>query len=62
MNHCLLWVVGCLVSAQLLAASLAKPGFRAGAAMGNITPFLGGNIIGGFIPFPATNVHDPKGV
>ncbi len=32
--------------------------FCAGAATSNITPFLGGGIIGGFVPFPATNVHD----
>jgi len=32
--------------------------FRAGAAKGNITPELGGKIVGGFSPFPATHVHD----
>ena len=32
--------------------------FRAGAALSNITPPLGGAIIGGFLPFPATHVHD----
>jgi len=32
--------------------------FRAGAATGNITPELGGEVIGGFRPFPATHVHD----
>jgi hypothetical protein len=32
--------------------------FRAGAAKGTITPELGGAIIGGFHPFPATHVHD----
>ena len=58
MKRCLLWIVGCLVSTQLLAAAPAKPGFRAGAATSNITPFLGGGVIGGFVPFPATNVHD----
>lgn len=35
-------------SAQLLA----------GAATSNITPELGSEIIGGFVPFPATHVHD----
>lgn len=30
----------------------------AGAAMSNITPPLGLNIIGGFKPFPATHIHD----
>lgn len=32
--------------------------FRAGAATSNITPPLGELIVGGFQPFPATNVHD----
>ncbi len=58
MKRCLLWMVGCLVSVQLLAAEPAQPGFRVGAATSNITPFLGGAIIGGFKHFPATNVHD----
>jgi hypothetical protein len=31
---------------------------RAGAATSNITPPLGGDIVGGFQPFPATHVHD----
>lgn len=32
--------------------------FSAGAARGNITPALGGGIVGGFAPFPASHVHD----
>ncbi|MBI1831329.1 MAG: neutral/alkaline non-lysosomal ceramidase N-terminal domain-containing protein [Planctomycetes bacterium] len=32
--------------------------FRAGAATSNITPQLGSSIVGGFVPFPATHVHD----
>jgi hypothetical protein len=32
--------------------------FRAGAATSNITPPLGSPIVGGFLPFPATHVHD----
>lgn len=32
--------------------------FRAGAATSNITPPLGEKVIGGFAPFPSTNVHD----
>jgi hypothetical protein len=33
--------------------------FRAGVARSNITPFLGGGLVGNFgIPPPATNVHD----
>jgi hypothetical protein len=41
---------------------MAQPGktptFRAGAATSNITPPLGSAIVGGFVPFPATHVHD----
>ncbi|MCX6910542.1 MAG: hypothetical protein NTY01_21210 [Verrucomicrobia bacterium] len=58
MKHCLLWAVGCLVSAQLFAASPDKVVFRAGAAASNITPFLGGEIVGNFVRPIATNVHD----
>lgn len=58
MKRSLLLAVGCLVAAPLLAAPPAKPRFRAGAATSNITPFLGGDIVGGFVAFPATNVHD----
>ena len=32
--------------------------FRAGAAIADITPPLGELVIGGFAPFPATNIHD----
>jgi hypothetical protein len=31
---------------------------RAGAATSNITPPLGGAIVGGWAPFPATSIHD----
>ncbi|MDD4870919.1 MAG: hypothetical protein PHR77_10190 [Kiritimatiellae bacterium] len=43
---------------RLLTVPAASPVFRAGAATSNITPDLGGAVIGGFVPFPATNVHD----
>ena len=46
------------MSTALLAATPPAPAFRAGAATSNITPALGSAIIGGFLPFPATNVHD----
>jgi hypothetical protein len=36
----------------------AQAQLRAGAATSNITPELGSEIIGGFVPFPATHVHD----
>lgn len=34
-------------------------GLRAGAAIVDITPPVGGDIIGGFLPIPSTQVHDP---
>src|SRR5277367_3594368 len=40
------------------AALAQTPPFRAGAATSNITPPLGNPIVGGFLPFPATHVHD----
>ena len=54
----LLCFVACFLSTTLLAAAPPAPTFRAGAATSNITPALGSAIIGGFLPFPATNVHD----
>ncbi|MHB8902297.1 MAG: hypothetical protein ACYC6Y_26355 [Thermoguttaceae bacterium] len=46
------------VASEPAKAPEAAPVFRAGAATSNITPFLGGSVVGGFVPFPATNVHD----
>ena len=51
---------------QLAAQQKAGPGktaprarvFRAGAATSNITPPLGGPIVGGWSPRPATHIHD----
>lgn len=36
----------------------ASGSLKAGAALSNITPPLGGGIVGGFTPIPATDVHD----
>jgi hypothetical protein len=47
-----------MVAVPLVAAPPKAPVFRAGAATANITPILGGGIIGGFLPIPSTNVHD----
>ncbi|MCH1440499.1 MAG: hypothetical protein L7W43_12635, partial [Rubripirellula sp.] len=35
------------------------PVLRAGAAMVDITPPLGELVVGGFVPFPANEIHDP---
>ncbi len=58
MRQYALGVVACLMSTALMAATPPATGFRAGAATSNITPPLGADIIGGFVPFPSTNVHD----
>lgn len=36
----------------------AKPVLKAGAAKVDISPPLGESVVGGFRPFPATNIHD----
>lgn len=47
-----------LLAAAANAADAVKAPLRAGAAASNITPALGGDIVGGFLPFPATHIHD----
>jgi hypothetical protein len=58
-------VRGCLFLALMalggggdLHAADAPAGFRAGAATSNITPEIGGPIIGGFADIPSTHIHD----
>src|SRR5687767_4942451 len=46
-----------LAAAVSLHAADAPP-LQAGAATSNITPELGGDVVGGFLPFPATHIHD----
>ena len=58
MKHRCLFIAVCLIASSALAAAPPTAGFRAGAATSNITPDLGGGIIGGFLPFPAAHVHD----
>lgn len=55
-----LWVLSAAFAIEALSAE-SKPftvSFRAGASTSNITPELGGDIVGGFLPIPATDVHD----
>jgi hypothetical protein len=42
----------------LCGASSAIAALQAGAATSNITPDLGAEIVGGFVLFPATHIHD----
>lgn len=47
-----------LVTASVFAADAPKAPLMAGAAMSNITPELGGEVVGGFAPYPCTHIHD----
>lgn len=61
MKTFLLSLLVCLVALPASAQpkkDAAPARFRAGAATSNITPPLGLEIIGGFVPFPSKNVHD----
>lgn len=42
----------------VLPLEVAAETLRAGAATSNITPEIGREIIGGFVPFPSTHIHD----
>lgn len=54
--RCVVVVLWLCRVAGLAAAQEAR--FHAGAATSNITPPLGGDIVGGWAPFPATFIHD----
>ena len=49
---------GCVGGFVSSAPSGSEEVFRAGAATSNITPPLGEEVVGGFLPFPSTDVHD----
>ncbi|RMF44383.1 MAG: hypothetical protein D6753_02715 [Planctomycetota bacterium] len=53
----LIWIG--ILSGSLLGGTEEGDGLQAGAARGDITPELGGEIIGGFVPIPARHIHDP---
>jgi hypothetical protein len=54
-----LWLVAGVVLSVASNTVFAEPRpLQAGAATSNITPNLGGEIIGGFKPYPATHIHD----
>ena len=55
MRHILLALALCF---PVVAAESGKAPLMAGAATSNITPELGGEVIGGFNPYPAEHIHD----
>ena len=51
--------VGWMWIVLVIGGGLVQAGeFRGGAAISNITPHIGSEIIGGFVPFPSTHIHD----
>ena len=51
-------LLAAIASLLLTVGVVQAQQLRAGAATSNITPAIGGEIIGGFAPFPSTHVHD----
>lgn len=49
--------VAVLLTLACATLSAAEP-FQAGAATSNITPDIGTEIIGGFVPYPSRHIHD----
>jgi len=53
------WTLSVSISLALaLLAGGQEPRLQAGAATSNITPEIGREVIGGFVPFPSKHVHD----
>jgi hypothetical protein len=50
------WLLVSILSTFAVPAMAQE--FRAGAATSNITPEIGREIIGGFVPFPSKHIHD----
>lgn len=51
-------IICLLVGVFAVGFANAQSAFKAGAATSNITPDIGGAIVGGFSPFPSTHIHD----
>jgi len=54
----LVLILGATLCLPAPAAEKAALELRAGAAISDITPPLGGKIVGNFVQYPATNIHD----
>lgn len=52
------FLLALLVTSSVFAVDAPKAALMAGAATSNITPELGGEVVGGFAPFPCTHIHD----
>jgi hypothetical protein len=52
------WLLILVVGTTSVPGELAAGELRAGAATSNITPPLGGLIVGGFVPYPSEHIHD----
>src|SRR5689334_2545483 len=48
----------CLLSFLLVTPLQAAGTLKAGAATSVITPSIGEKIVGGFVPYPSTHIHD----
>ncbi len=53
-----LFLLALFATASVFAADPPKAPLMAGAATSNITPELGGEVVGGFSPYPCTHIHD----
>ncbi len=56
-----LLLLSCVTALSCLGAAEPRKGaggLHAGAATSNITPEIGGDIVGGFVPVPCTDIHD----
>ena len=52
------FLLALFATVSIQAADVPKAPLMAGAATSNITPELGSEVVGGFLPFPCTNIHD----
>ena len=46
------------ITSAVFSADTPKAQLMVGAATSNITPELGGEVVGGFAPYPCTHIHD----
>ena len=54
----MIFVRGLILAWLLVGSQCAAQALTAGAAKSNITPAIGEDIVGGFLPIPSTYIHD----